>query len=113
MGMPLFNYFSNGPFFFDASKQMYCYHNMPAERVEPYDQWDIAWMSVLLKNQYKMLTLKYTFDELPSGETLDIQFSFPVFHFRFIIKMNFSGRKVEFGSEKLQAKRISGSDELK
>lgn len=82
MGMPLFNYFSNGPFFFDASKQMYSYHNMPAERVEPYDRWDIAWMSVLPKNQNKMLTLEYTFDELPSGETLDIQFSFPGFHFQ-------------------------------
>ncbi len=85
MGMPLFNYFSNGPYFYDESNQQYRYHSLSAAQPEPFDSWNIDWMSKLGRNQTRTLFLEYSYKELPKGKTADIHFSFPglsFFHIR-------------------------------
>lgn len=82
MGMPLFSYFTNGPFFFDDASQRYVYHNMETENPSSLNQWDMAWMSVIPAFESKNLTLEYEYDEHPIGETVDFHFSFPGLSFQ-------------------------------
>ncbi|MFB6320878.1 hypothetical protein [Saccharicrinis sp. FJH54] len=68
MGLELFHYFTNGLTIRDSQNKYYT-HKLTIEKPDPWDLWDINWLSVLKSNETKIITVTYNdFDTLTPGE---------------------------------------------
>ncbi len=77
MGMGLLHYFTNGLFLQDDEAHISYQSQMEHVQPEPWDSWDLEWMSVLEGGDSVTLSISYdNFEEVPPG-TYSAFFSFP------------------------------------
>lgn len=76
-GLELFNYFTNGPVFFDPHASQFIYHQVPTVQPDSLFFWNPDWMSVIKGKGSKIFELVYDFDELPKNAQLTCDFQFP------------------------------------
>lgn len=77
MGLPLFHYYTNGLYVWDAINKKYWTSKMQSEMPEPWNSWKTQWLSIIKPNETKLITLNYqNFDAIPSG-TYRSYISFP------------------------------------
>jgi len=77
MGMGLFHYFTNGLTIWDTENRESYTHQTETVQPEPWDSWDMGWMSLLEGGSSVTITLEYdNFDSVPPG-SYKARFSFP------------------------------------
>jgi len=77
MGMGLFHYFTNGLSLWDAEEQQSYSNHTEHISPEPWDSWDLDWMSLLEGGNSVTIALEYNnFEPLPSGSFVAL-FRFP------------------------------------
>ena len=77
MGIGLFHYFTNGLSMYDSNNKLNFSNNETIISPEPWDSWDIKWMSLIKNGERKKITLEYNnFEEIPAGY-YHVFFSFP------------------------------------
>ncbi len=77
MGMGLFHYFTNGLSFWSATQMKRYENHVQHIQPQPWDSWDISWLSLIRSGQKKTIWIHYTnFDPVPKGNYRLI-FSFP------------------------------------
>jgi hypothetical protein len=77
MGLGLFHYFTNGLSFWSPALKKSFYNHVQHIQPEPWDSWDIKWLSVIASHERKTIWIDYTnFDPVPEGQ-YKLHFSFP------------------------------------
>lgn len=77
MGMGLFHYFTNGLSFWSATQMKRYENHVQHIQPQPWDSWDISWLSLIRSGQKKTIWIHYTnFDPVPKGQ-YKLHFSFP------------------------------------
>ena len=77
MGMGLFHYFTNGLALWDAEEHQSYTHQTEHIQPDPWDSWDLEWMSLLEGGSSVTITLEYNnFESVPPG-SYSTSFSFP------------------------------------
>lgn len=77
MGIGLFHYFTNGLTLWDADEAISYENQTEHIQPDPWDSWDLDWMSILEGKSSVQLTISYEdFEEVPSGSYL-AYFRFP------------------------------------
>lgn len=77
MGSGLYHYFTNGLFLWDGKGEQTYNNNVAHIQPEPWDSWNLEWMSLLKSQESKTLFISYgNFDAVPVGEYSAL-FSFP------------------------------------
>lgn len=77
MGMGLFHYFTNGLSFWSATQMKRYENHVQHIQPQPWDSWDISWLSLIRSGQKKTIWIHYTnFDLVPKGQ-YKLQFRFP------------------------------------
>ena len=77
MGMALFHYFTNGPSLYSDNLNKSYSLNVASTQPDPWNSWDMKWMSLIKSGERKKISLTYdTFEEIPSG-SYKAYFSFP------------------------------------
>ncbi len=73
----LFHYFTNGLILWDDEAHISYQNQMEYVQPEPWDSWDLEWMSVLEGNASVILSISYAnFEEVPEG-SYSALFRFP------------------------------------
>ena len=76
MGMGLFHYYTNGLLLYDNNYKSYTTQETPVSP-EPWDSWNIKWMSLIKSGERKKISLTYnSFEEVPPG-SYQAHFSYP------------------------------------
>ena len=77
MGMGLYHYFTNGLKLWDAEEHQSYTHQTEHIQPNPWDSWDLDWMSLLEGGNSATITIEYnSFESLPPG-TYWTMFRFP------------------------------------
>jgi hypothetical protein len=77
MGIGLFHYFTNGPYFRDKSNSDAYTHKETVISPVPWDSWEKSWLSLIKSGERKKITINYNhFDNIPSGN-YKMNFYFP------------------------------------
>jgi hypothetical protein len=77
MGLGLFHYFTNGLSFWSPTLQKSFENHIQHIQPEPWDSWNIKWLSVIDSHEKKTISIHYTnFDPIPAGQYL-LYFRFP------------------------------------
>jgi hypothetical protein len=77
MEMGLFHYFTNGLSFYCNNLYKSYSSNVSPTQPDPWNSWDMKWMSLIKSGERKKISLTYdTFEEIPSG-SYKAYFSFP------------------------------------
>lgn len=76
-GMGLFHYFTNGLSLWSPSQMKRYENHVQHIQPDPWDSWDMNWLSVIRSGETKIFRINYTnFDPVPAGQ-YKLQFSFP------------------------------------
>jgi hypothetical protein len=77
MGLGLFHYFTNGLSFWNATLQKSYANHVQHIQPEPWDSWDMNWLSLIASHEKKTIRIRYTqFDPIPAGQ-YKLYFRFP------------------------------------
>lgn len=77
MGLGLFHYFTNGLSFYSPTLKKSFDNHVQHIQPEPWDSWQIKWLSVIGSHEKKTIWINYTnFDPIPEGQ-YKLHFSFP------------------------------------
>ena len=77
MGLGLFHYFTNGLSLWSPSQKEFYENHVQHLRPEPYDKWQMNWLSLIRSHEKKTIRIDYTnFDSVPAGE-YRLTFRFP------------------------------------
>jgi len=77
MGLGLFHYFTNGLSFWSPTLNKSFENHMEHIQPEPWDSWQMNWMSLIRSQEKKTIWINYTnFDSLPAGQ-YRLYFRFP------------------------------------
>jgi hypothetical protein len=69
MGFDLFHYFHNGLIFRSEHAPYEYAHKLTIPYLEPWDSWDISWLSIIKPGETKTYTINYdAYDVMPSGK---------------------------------------------
>lgn len=81
-GTSLFHYFTNGLYLRDSENNEVFSPGIEPERPDPWDSWDISWLSVLKSGESRQFTINYTMvTPIPPG-TYKALFEFPGLSFQ-------------------------------
>jgi len=77
MGLGLFHYFTNGLSLWSPTQKKSFENNIQHIQPDPYDSWEMSWLSLIKSHEQKTIQIKYdNFDLLTSGE-YKLYFRFP------------------------------------
>jgi hypothetical protein len=77
MGLGLFHYFTSGLSFWSPTLQKMFENHVKHIQPEPYDSWQMNWLSVIGSHEKKSISINYTnFDPIPTGQ-YKLYFRFP------------------------------------
>ena len=76
MGIGLFHYFTNGPYFWNNQNQSFTHQETVIHPV-PWNSWEKGWLSLIKSGERKKITINYQhFDIIPAGK-YKMLFCFP------------------------------------